>query len=322
MSTILELLQQFGLLIVFANVLLEQLGLPLPAYPTLLLSGVLIGNGQYSLDTLLAVAVIAALIADSIWYMAGRKYGKRVMGKLCKISLSPDTCVRQTESLYLKFGPPALLVCKFIPGFASISSALAGSSGTRYLVFVLMDGLGAMLWAGSALWLGNLFSSAIDELMLTLVQMGKWGTLLVLVLLAAFIAYKWWDRQRFIKSLRMARISIEELNEMLNSGAAPVILDTRAAHLVDDGWIPGAQFITLEDVDSLVLDIDQDAPVVLYCSCPNEVTAAKVAKKLINRGYRNIRPLTGGIDAWRDAGFEVVSVQVADAAAPAKETHV
>jgi rhodanese-related sulfurtransferase len=211
--------------------------------------------------------------------------------------------------LYLKFGPPALLVCKFIPGFASISSALAGSSGTRYWLFALMDGLGALLWAGSALWLGNLFSSAIDELMLTLVEMGKWGTLLVLVLLAAFIASKWWDRQRFIKSLRMARISVDELNAMLNNGAAPVILDTRAKHLIDDGWIPGAQFVTLEDVDQLVLEIDEDAPVVLYCSCPNEVTAAKVAKKLIGRGYRNIRPLTGGIDAWRDAGFEVTTLE-------------
>jgi len=309
MHTVLELIQQYGLLIVFASVFLEQMGLPLPAYPTLLLAGVLIGNGQYSWETMLLVAMIAALAADSVWYRAGRKYGKRVMGKLCKISLSPDTCVRQTEALYLKFGPPALLVCKFIPGFASISSALAGSSGTRYWLFALMDSLGALLWAGSALWLGNLFSSAIDELMLTLVEMGKWGTLLVLVLLAAFIASKWWDRQRFIKSLRMARISVDELNTMLNSGAAPVILDTRAKHLVDDGWIPGAQFVTLEDVDQLVLEIDEDAPVVLYCSCPNEVTAAKVAKKLIGRGYRNIRPLTGGIDAWRDAGFEVATLE-------------
>lgn len=309
MHTVLELIQQYGLLIVFASVFLEQMGLPLPAYPTLLLAGVLIGNGQYSWETMLLVAMIAALAADSVWYRAGRKYGKRVMGKLCKISLSPDTCVRQTEALYLKFGPPALLVCKFIPGFASISSALAGSSGTRYWLFALMDSLGALLWAGSALWLGNLFSSAIDELMLTLVEMGKWGTLLVLVLLAAFIASKWWDRQRFIKSLRMARISVDELNVMLNNGAAPVILDTRAKHLIDDGWIPGAQFVTLEDVDQLVLEIDEDAPVVLYCSCPNEVTAAKVAKKLIGRGYRNIRPLTGGIDAWRDAGFEVATLE-------------
>lgn len=313
MNVVLELIQQYGLLIVFASVFLEQMGLPLPAYPTLLLAGVLIGNGQYSWAAMLLVALVAALLADSIWYRAGRKYGKRVMGKLCKISLSPDTCVRQTEALYLKFGPPALLVCKFIPGFASISSALAGSSGTPYWLFALMDGLGALLWSGSALWLGNLFSSAIDELMLTLVEMGKWGTGLVLLLLTAFIAVKWWDRQRFLKSLRMARISVEELHTLIASDAAPVILDTRAPNLIEDGWIPGAQFVTLEDVDQLTLDIDEDAPVILYCSCPNEVTAAKVAKKLIRRGYRNIRPLSGGIDAWRDAGFAITA---------AKDAHV
>lgn len=313
MNVVLELIQQYGLLIVFASVFLEQMGLPLPAYPTLLLAGVLIGNGQYSWAAMLLVALVAALLADSIWYRAGRKYGKRVMGKLCKISLSPDTCVRQTEALYLKFGPPALLVCKFIPGFASISSALAGSSGTPYWLFALMDGLGALLWSGSALWLGNLFSSAIDELMLTLVEMGKWGTGLVLLLLTAFIAVKWWDRQRFLKSLRMARISVQELHTLIASDAAPLILDTRAPHLIEDGWIPGAQFVTLEDVDQLTLDIDEDAPVILYCSCPNEVTAAKVAKKLIRRGYRNIRPLSGGIDAWRDAGFAITA---------AKDAHV
>lgn len=309
MHTILELIQQFGLVIVFASVLLEQLGLPLPAYPTLLFAGVLVGNGQYSLGLMLAIAVLAALIADSSWYFAGRRYGKRIMGKLCKISLSPDTCVRQTESLYQKFGPPALLVCKFIPGFASISSALAGSSGTRFWVFVMMDGLGAALWAGSALWLGMIFSSAIDDVLNTLVDMGKWGALLVLTLLAAFIAAKWWDRHRFMKSLHMARISVNELNTLLTTDKPPVIIDTRAKHLIEDGWIPGAHFVTLEDSDSFNIDIETDDPVVLYCSCPNEVTAAKVAKKLIDRGYRNIRPLTGGIDAWRDAGYMVMTAE-------------
>ncbi|HEY0906825.1 MAG TPA: DedA family protein/thiosulfate sulfurtransferase GlpE [Methylophilus sp.] len=314
MELIFDLLQQYGLLIVFASVLLEQLGLPLPAYPTLLIAGVLIGNGQYSFASLLLTALAAALIADSSWYLAGRRIGKKVLGKLCKISLSPDSCVRQTEALYVRFGPPALLVCKFIPGFASISSALAGASGTRYGVFVLMDGLGAALWAGSALWLGSLFSAAIDELMLTLVAMGKWGTLLVVALLAAFITAKWWDRYRFLRSLRMARISVEELNVLLDSDTPPIILDTRAPHLIEDGWIPGAQFVPLETADQWQLDGDQDAPVILYCACPNEVTAAKVAKKLISKGYRNIRPLTGGIDAWRDAGYAVNT--------PEKDHHV
>ncbi|MDP2248035.1 MAG: DedA family protein/thiosulfate sulfurtransferase GlpE [Nitrosomonadales bacterium] len=307
MSYIADLIQQFGLIIIFVNVFLEQLGLPIPAYPTLVVAGALISPEKYSFALLLLVAVTGALLADTFWYFAGRKYGLRILGKICRISLSPDTCVSQSQSLYLRFGPPALLVCKFIPGFASISSALAGSSGTRLIVFLIMDGLGAVLWAGSALWLGSLFSTAIDDLMNILVEMGKWGTLLVLTALIAFIASKWWERQRFLNDLRMARISVDELSALLANGETPVILDTRAPHLIEEGWIPGAQFVSLEALDELSLNPSQDGTVVLYCSCPNEVTAAKVAKALMTRGYYNVRPLSGGIDAWRDAGYSIIN---------------
>lgn len=303
MAYIAELIEQFGIIIVFINVLLEQLGLPIPAYPTLVLSGALISPAKFSFPVLLMTAVIAALIADVSWYLAGRRYGKKVMGKLCKISLSPDTCVTQSQSLYLKFGAPALLVCKFIPGFASISSALAGSTGTRLLTFLVMDGLGAAIWAGSALWLGSLFSTAIDDLMNILAEMGKWGTLLVVSALLFFIATKWWERQRFIKDLRMARISAAELNDLLLNGNTPVILDTRAPQLISDGWIPGAQFASLDSLDGLNLELKENEPVILYCSCPNEVTAAKVAKALMAKGYTNVKPLAGGIEAWRAAGY-------------------
>lgn len=309
MSYIVALLQAYGLAIVFVNVFLEQIGLPLPAYPTLLVTGALVGSGQYSFATLLVTALLGALLADTFWYLAGRKYGKRVLGKLCKISLSPDSCVRQTESLYLRVGPPALLVCKFIPGFASISSALAGASGTRLWVFIIMDGLGAALWAGSALWLGSIFSTAIDDLLNILMEMGKWGTLLVLAALLVFVASKWWERKRFLKDLRMARISVDDLHALLTKGEAPVILDTRAPELVEDGWIPGAQFITLESLPELPKIVQENDAVVLYCSCPNEVTAAKIAKALMNKGYYNVRPLAGGIDAWRDAGYQITNAK-------------
>ena len=307
MGYIADLIQQYGLVIVFINVLLEQLGLPIPAYPTLVISGALISPEKFSFSVLLLTAILAAVIADTFWYFTGRKYGKKVMGKLCKISLSPDTCVSQSQSLYLKIGSPALLICKFVPGFASISSALAGSTGTRLITFLVMDGLGAALWAGSALWLGSLFSTAIDDLMSILVEMGKWGTLLVLFALIAFVASKWWERQRFIKDLRMSRISVEELNALLTNGETPIILDTRAPNLIQDGWIPGAQFASLEALDQLVLEMNDNDPVVLYCSCPNEITAAKVAKALMARGYYNVKPLTGGIDAWRDAGYKITN---------------
>lgn len=303
MQHLIDLLEQFGLLIVFLNVLLEQIGLPIPAYPTLLITGSLIVSGHYSFTSLLFTAVVGALIADLIWFYAGRKYGTRVITKLCKISLSPNSCVKQTESLFLKLGPASLLFCKFIPGFASISSALAGSLKTKPLTFLVFDSLGAAIWVGSALLLGTLFSSAIDQLMNVLIELGKWGSLLLGLALATFIAKKWWERHRFLKALRMARISVNALYDLIEEGANPVIVDTRAPHLVEDGWIPGARFIDHQKINEMAEQINYDDQIVLYCSCPNEVTAAKIAKAFISRGYLNVRPLAGGIDAWSAAGY-------------------
>jgi membrane protein DedA with SNARE-associated domain/rhodanese-related sulfurtransferase len=305
MNYLMGLLQQYGLLIVFANVFLEQMGLPIPAYPALLLTGALLREGQYTAPSLLLTAIFSALFADMIWYMAGRKYGRRVMAKLCKISLSPDSCVRQTESLYLRIGPPALLFCKFIPGFAAISSALAGTVGTRPLAFIIFDGLGAAIWAGSAILLGSLFSSAIDELISSLAQMGRFGAMLIALALVVFVASKWWERYRFIKALRMEQITVDELGSMLKSGQLPVIIDVRPKQLQTGGRIPGAITLTEDTVDGFTLQSNAEGEVILYCSCPNEASAAKMAKLLINKGYQRVRPLTGGIDAWVRAGYEI-----------------
>ncbi|HEY3301211.1 MAG TPA: DedA family protein/thiosulfate sulfurtransferase GlpE [Methylophilaceae bacterium] len=301
-ANIINLIQQYGLFIVFANVFCEQIGLPVPAYPTLLVTGALLTQGNYSAVALLLIAVSGALIADFFWFFSGRKYGNKVMAKLCKISLSPDSCVRQTESIYLRTGPATLLFCKFIPGLSTVSSALAGTLGTNVLTFLVFDALGAALWAGSAILLGTLFSNAIDDLLNVLVQMGKWGGLLIALGLAAFIASKWWQRHRFLKSLRMAQISVSELNRMLSGGLKPTIIDVRPLHLQDSGIIPGAIAVSIEKVDTVILDASVDDEIILYCACPNEVTSAKVAKMLMKKGYKRVRPLTGGIDAWVNAG--------------------
>lgn len=305
MEFLLHLIQQYGLIIVFVNVFLEQIGLPIPAYPTILIAAARTDMASFTPVALLFTSVIGAVIADYFWYMAGKRYGRRVMNKLCRISLSPDSCVKQTEATYLKIGPSALLFCKFIPGFASISSALAGSLGTRPFVFLIMDSLGAAIWSGTAILLGITFSGTIDEFLLTLVEMGKWGGVLIASGVLAFIAYKWWKRHQFIRELRMARIDVHTLLEMLDSEDQPVVIDTRPIQLIEDGWIPGAKFVTTDQVDSIVDEIDPQKNIVLYCSCPNEITAAKVAKAFISKGYVNVRPLTGGIDAWIAAGHQV-----------------
>lgn len=307
MDHLLALLEQYGLSIVFLNVLVEQLGAPIPAYPTLVITGALAERGDYSAGGLLATAVAAALVADLAWYFAGRRYGRTVLATLCRISLSPDSCVNQTESVYLRWGARSLLIAKFVPGFASIASALAGAVGTRTPLFLLFDSLGAALWAGSAIFLGTLFSAAVDEVLAVLVELGKWGGLLLVLAFTAFIATKWWQRQRFIKSLQMARISVEELGELLARDEPPVILDVRSAFVAEhSGRIPGATVTSLEGLDAMTLEIPASGEVIVYCACPNEASAARVAKALMQRGYRRVRPLAGGIDAWIAAGHATV----------------
>ena len=302
MQSILQLIGEHGLLVVFFNVLIEQAGAPVPAYPILVITGALHESGGYSPLALVGVAVLGAMIADFAWYMAGRRYGARLLSLLCRISLSPDSCIRQTESIYLRWGPPSLMVAKFIPGFASIASVLAGTVGTRKRSFLLYDGIGAAIWSGSAVYLGSLFSTAVDELLDVLVNLGLAGALLLAMALAIFIGRKWWQRQRFIKSLCMERVSVEELHNMLLSDPRPVIVDVRSPVVQAQGRIPGAVTLSVGDAE---LDFIAGSEIIVYCDCPNDASAATVSKRLLDSGYSRVRPLAGGIDAWLAAGYEV-----------------
>lgn len=302
MQSILQLIEEYGLTIVFLNVLFEQAGAPLPAYPILVITGALLDTSAYSAFTLLCVAVFAALLADFGWYLAGQRYGRRMLSMLCRISLSPDSCVKQTEAIYLRWGPPSLMVAKFIPGFASIASVLAGTVGTRKRSFLLFDIIGATLWAGSAIFLGSLFSTAIDELLTVLISLGSLGLLLLGIALLVFIARKWWQRNRFIKSLRMDRITVEELHDMLESGSRPTIIDVRSPFAQAQGQIPGAITLTKEELAANNQPTDE---IIVYCDCPNDASAAVVSKRLMAKGYGRVRPLAGGIEAWLDAGYSI-----------------
>ena len=304
METILPLLKQYGLLFVFANVLLQQGGVPVPSYPTLLLTGALVGTGESPI-ALLVVATLASLIADCAWFIAGRRYGHRMLRTICRISLSPDSCIRQTESLYLRWGPKSLAVAKLIPGFASIATTLAGATRTPVGVFVLFDALGAMIWAGIAITLGYVFRDALGQVLDILAELGRIGLILVGSALALFILNKWWRRRLLIMQLKMDRISVEELNGMLAAGDVPVILDVRSSAAQESGRIPGAIPVTFDAPGAPVSGLPRDSEVVIYCSCPNEISAAKIAKALMLGGYTRVRPLAGGIEAWMEAGLEI-----------------
>ncbi|HET9764557.1 MAG TPA: rhodanese-like domain-containing protein [Casimicrobiaceae bacterium] len=306
MTQLIALLQHYGLGFVFVNVLALQAGLPLPAYPTLIAAGALAAAGGTALWQLVAVGVLASVVADTGWYAAGRRFGMRILSKLCRVSLAQDSCVRQTESIFQRFGPASMLFAKFVPGFASVATALAGAIRLRYWTFVLFDAIGAALWVGLGVGLGYLFQDAIGDVMAKLASLGKYGVVLVIAAFALWIAIKWWRRYLFAKQLRMDRVSVDELKQMLDEKRVQALVDVRSAMTqAATGRIPGALAIDVQKIEDSFKGVPVDGEVVLYCACPNEATAVKVAQKLRKVGYKRIRPLLGGIDAWIEAGLDV-----------------
>jgi len=306
MNHLLDLLQYYGLAFVFINVLALQAGFPVPAYPTLIVTGALAARGNYSLAALLGTAVGASLIADLAWYSVGRRVGGPVLRTLCRISLSPDSCVRQTESIFTRWGAQSLMVAKFIPGFASVATAMAGVLRVPLWRFVPADAIGATLWSGVAITLGYVFRNAIDDVLVVLQEMGKIGLGLIVLAFAAYVFWKWLQRRRFIRQLVMDRISVDEVRRLMDEGNIGMVIDVRSPMAQEiTGRIPGAVTVDPQNMTFDLVAVEPQSEVVVYCACPNEATAVKVAKALQQHGFKRVRPLHGGIDAWIAAGHDV-----------------
>lgn len=299
MPALLSLLHTYGLWIVFANVLLEQAGIPVPAYPVLIVAGALAANGELSLPACLAVALLACLTTDLAWYTAGRRYGKRILALLCKVSLSPDYCVSRTEDIFSRWGVKSLLLAKFIPGFNTVASPLSGALQIRRAIFIPFSMAGALLWAGTGLAIGAVFHSSIDLILGLLAAMGEAAVVAIGLALGIFLLLKWRERRRFLHALRMARISVAELRGLMEGGLDPVVIDARsitARQLAPP--IPGAILFAHDAHAETFAALPREQPIVVYCSCPNEASAAAVARQLVARGFKQVRPLVGGLDAW------------------------
>ncbi|HYM13067.1 MAG TPA: VTT domain-containing protein [Bryobacterales bacterium] len=264
----LRFLDQHAYTIVFAFALAEQMGLPIPALPVLLAVGALAGLGKLSLGMALAAATTASLLSDSFWYELGRRRGHSVLRLLCRISLEPDSCVRRTEGVFAKTGACALIVAKFVPGLSTVAPPLAGVIGMEWWRFLLCAGAGGLLWAGVLLGAGFLFRTEIERVAAPALRMGSGLVVLAVAGLAAYVLWKWIERERFMRKLRVARIRPEELHRRLQSGEKVVIVDLR--HSLDfEGEsvkLPGAIHMLPEELEQRERDIPRDREVVLYCS--------------------------------------------------------
>ncbi|MGC1780300.1 MAG: DedA family protein/thiosulfate sulfurtransferase GlpE [Xanthobacteraceae bacterium] len=313
MQSVIAILEHHMLWVVFLNLLLTQAGLPLPVLPSLLTVAALAGHDPRQVGEVVAAGLAGAMLGDLVPYWYGRRFGRRVLNLLCRISFAPDFCVSRTETVFAKVGPWTLVFAKFIPGISPVSVAMAGITRMPVPVFALLDGVGKLLFVGTGVALGVIFKDAIASVLGTLTEFGKFGIGVVAAALALYVLGKWWRRRLFIRQLRMDRISVDELHQLMDEGHDLVILDVRPKEVRElDGVIPGAVAAHPADSDPVLDDYSRDGEIVIYCDCPNEASAAIAAKHLKRAGFKKIRPLHGGLDAWIEAGHPLQQVAGAE----------
>jgi membrane protein DedA with SNARE-associated domain len=268
MDGAIELLVRNGYVILFVWVFAEQIGLPIPAVPVLLAAGAVAGTGRLSLALVLALAGFASLLSDTIWYWIGRTRGGRVLGWLCRMSLEPDSCVRRTQHAFSRHGARSLLIAKFVPGYSTAAPPLAGIVRMPLLRFVVFTGLGGLIWAGVFVGLGWVFSSQLELVAGYATHLGSSILALLAAALAGYIIWKYVARQRFLRRLRIARITPEELKAKLDAGEEMMLVDLRERvdFEAEPSIIPGALHLTTEELEARHHEIPREREIVLYCT--------------------------------------------------------
>lgn len=293
-----------GYLWLFLAALLERIGLPLLVTPLVVAAGAVAGLGQMSLEWIIVVTVVASEIGDWMWYELGRSRGASVLRLLCKISLEPDSCVRRSEDAFGRHTTGALIYSKFVPGVGRLAGPIAGLSEMPRARFLALNALGSLLWAVCFALVGYVPARKLPIDVLLEEGLG-WLLLILVGALVVNVIWKYVQRQRFIRSLRVSRITVEDVKAALDRGERPFIVDLRhmLEFVVDPRTVPTAVRISPDELPVRNAEIPRDREVVLYCTCPSEATSAKVAMDLKKIGIIKVRPLAGGLKAWQDQGY-------------------
>lgn len=311
MNETIEFLTQHGAAVLAAAVFAEQIGLPLPAMPFLIAAGALVGAGQMTLGMAVALAVVAAMAGDQVWFELGRRRGRLVLNWLCRISLEPTSCVRRTEDFFARHGVRSLLVAKFVPGYSTIAPPLAGIVGLSVPQYLLFNGLGTLLWVGTGLAVGLAFSDQLEQALSMTAQIGPTVGLTVFVTAMGYVVYK--AVHRYQEDHRVPRSTVREVADKLAAGEHPVIVDLRSlAARQEAPGIPGAIALTLDELVARQHELPRDRDVILYCECPRDASSVEGTRRLRKLGFTRVWALAGGLGAWNAAAGKSPAVQMSD----------
>jgi len=301
LSLVSQAAQEDAFLLVFANVLLQQLGLPVPAVPSMLLAGSAVENLS-DLGPFLLAAVSASVIADVVWYFAGKAFGYRVLSVLCRLSINPASCVSQTEAKFNRWGAASLIVAKFVPGFSTVAPPIAGAIKMSLTAFTVAAAIGAALWAGLALIVGWVMRSEV-QLVIGYLEANAAESISSLVLLVClWVAWKFMQKYRFKKTAAIEHVTPSAFFQLMAMDRKPLVLDLRGARMLRESrHIEGAVSTDLDTLFDSVATWPKQMPIVTLCACPEDASAVLAAKRLMEAGFEFVRPLKGGYEAWHKA---------------------
>lgn len=310
MPIALDFFVKYGFLVVFLWVLTEQLGIPVPSAPLLLTAGTLTATHKVSLLVVVAGALLGSLVADSIWYAFGKRYGAAVVRLVCRLSMESTACVRKTELYFTKRGAAALLIAKFVPGLGSVAAPIAGQIGMGFGKFLVCDAGGVLLWSLSMTLAGRFFGDVLRRNPHVFHGMLHFLGAIFALLFVGFLVWRMLQRRAFLRSVRMARLEPDELKRMMDRGQPVFIVDLRHPldYLPDPRTLPGALSLTPDKLMAESDRIPRDQEIVLFCTCPSEATAARMTLKLRQAGIHRVRPLRGGFEEWRRLGYPLVNI--------------
>ena len=303
MNDLVALLASQGAAVVFAATLAARLGAPVPAVPFLIVAGGLSVGGQVSFAAAVLAAVMGNILGDGVWFLAGRRWGYRVMRLLCRISLSADSCVRRSEAILGRWGGLSLIAAKFVPGVSVVAPPMAGALGMSNTRFLSYETAAALIWTLGFLLVGRIFHSAINDVLTVLSNIGLTAAVFCAAMLALFLMWRYYMRRMALRADDIEHVNVDVLREALAGSNGPTLIDVRgaAARALDDRAIPGAVGIELKRLPKDLGALADGRELVVFCDCPDDASAIAAARVLLAAGLPRVRVLAGGLDAWRAA---------------------
>jgi len=294
------------LLAVFAN----QICLPVPSVVFLIAAGALSAHGRMSASIVVFLGVLGCLAGDGIGFWLGRKWGSKAMRLVCRFSPDPRRSSKNARERFHRYGPSVLCVSKFIPGLDAVMPPLSGAEGVSLLRFLALDAVGSLLWSGSYVGLGYLFSNELDAVIRWAKHFGTALGIAIGIPIGLYAGWRGLALVRMIRRLRLRRISPPMLARKLKSNRKVAVLDLLNFEEETDTEsleaIPGAFQVDPSRLQkSPHITVRDDVEIILCSSSGHDILSARAAVALKRVGINKVWVLEGGLKAWREQGFPV-----------------